>query len=69
MPRAGYKMAVKMSSVVKQLKYVLKLFRVISGIIHSFRIHSKETLRIMYPKYPVLDRIQRTTSVEDHSDQ
>ena len=48
-----------MSSVVKQLLYVLKLFRVTAGCIHSFRICSKETLRIMYPKYPVLDIIQR----------
>ena len=53
------KMAVKMSSVVKQLLYVLKLFRVTAGCIHSFRIRSKETFRIMYPKYPVLDMIQR----------
>ena len=48
-----------MSSVVKQLMYVLKLFRVNSGIIHSFRIRSKQTLRIMYPRYPVLDIAQR----------
>ena len=55
------KMAVKMSSVVKQLLYVLKLLRVTAGYIRSFRIRSKETLRIMimYPKYPVLDMIQR----------
>ena len=52
-------MALKMSSVVKQLLYVSKLFRVTAGCIHSFRIRSKETLRIMYPKYPVLDMIQR----------
>ena len=52
-------MDVKMSSVVKQLLYVLKLFRVTAGCIHSFRIRSKETFRIMYPKYPVLDMIQR----------
>ena len=52
-------MAVKMSSVVKQLLYVLKLFRATAGCIHSFRIRSKETFRIMYPKYPVLDMIQR----------
>ena len=52
-------MAVKMSSVVKQLLYVLKLFRVTSVCIHSFPIRSKETFRIMYPKYPVLDMIQR----------
>ena len=56
---SGSKMAVKMSSVVKQLLYVLKLFRVTAGCIHSFRIRSKETFRIMYPKYPVLDMIQR----------
>ena len=37
------KMAVNMSSVVKQLLYVLKLFRVTAGCIHSFRILSKET--------------------------
>ena len=52
-------MALKMSSVVKQLMYVLKRFRVTAGKIHSFRIRSKETLRIIYPKYPVLDMIQR----------
>ena len=46
-------------SAVKQLLYVLKLFPVISGCIHSFWIHSKETLRIMYPKYVVLNMIQR----------
>ena len=43
----------------QQLLYVLKLFRVTAGCIHSFRIRSKETFRIMYPKYPVLDMIQR----------
>ena len=47
------------SSVVKQLMYVLKLFRVTAGSIYSFRICNKETLRIMYLKYPVLDTIQR----------
>ena len=36
-------MAVNMSSVVKQLLYVLKFFRVTAGCIHSFRILSKET--------------------------
>ena len=53
------KMAEKVSSFVKKLMYVLKLFRVTAGNIHSFRIRSKETLWIMYPKYPVLDMIQR----------
>ena len=54
-------MALKMSSVVKQLlyAYVSKLFRVTAGCIH---IRSKENLRIMYPKYPVLDMIQRIHS-------
>ena len=52
-------MAVKMSSVVKQPLYVLKMFRVTAGRIQSFRIRSKETFRIMYPRYPVLDMIQR----------
>ena len=52
-------MALKMSSVVKQLLYVSKLFQVTAGCIH---IRSKETLRIMYPKYPVLDMIQRIHS-------
>ena len=51
------KKGVKMSSVVKQLLYVLKLFRVTAGCIHSFRICSKETLQIMYQKYPVLNII------------
>ena len=37
------KMAVNMSSVVKQLLYALKLFRVTAGCIHSFRILSKKT--------------------------
>ena len=53
------KMAVTMSGFVKQLLYVLKLFRVTAGCTHSFRIRSKETFRNMYPKYPVLDMIQR----------
>ena len=35
--------------------YVLKLFRVTAGKIHSFRVCSKETLRIMNQKYPYLD--------------
>ena len=52
-------MAVRMSSVVKHLMYALNLFRVTAGSIRSFRIRSEETLRIMYPKYPVLDMIQR----------
>ena len=52
-------MAVKMSSVVKQLLYVLKLFRVTAACIHSFRIRGNETFRIMYQQYPVLDMIQR----------
>ena len=29
------------------------------SVTHSFPIRSKETLRFMYPKYPVLDMIQR----------
>ena len=41
------------------LMYVLKLFRITGGSIHSFRICGKKTLRIMYPNYPVLDIIQR----------
>ena len=56
---SGSKMAVKISSFVKKLMYVLQLFRVTAGNIHSFRLRSKETLWIMYPKYPVLDMIQR----------
>ena len=71
-----FKKGVKMSSVVKQLLYVLKLFRVTAGCIHSFRIFSdfricsKETLRIMYQKYPVLNIIlEESTSVVDHSHQ
>ena len=46
---SGSKLALKMSSVVKQLMYVLNFFRVTAGKIHSFRIRSKETLRIIYP--------------------
>ena len=47
-----------MNSVVKQLMYVLQLFRVIDGSIPFFgSVYSKETLQIMYPKYPVLDMI------------
>ena len=48
-----------MSSVVKQQMNVLKLFWVTAGSIHSFQIRSKESVWIMYPKYPVLDMIQR----------
>ena len=57
-------MTLKVSSAVKQLMYVLKikLFRVVADSIHSFRIRSKETLRIMYLKYPPL-------AVVDHLDQ
>ena len=51
-------MAIKMISV-KQLMFVLKLFQVTAGSIQCFGIR-KETLRIMYPKYPILDIIQRT---------
>ena len=47
------------SGLFTNLMYVLKLFQVTAGNVHSFRIRSKETLRIMYPKYPVLDMIQR----------
>ena len=44
-------MAIKMSSVDKQLMYVLKLFRVIDGSVPFFgSVYSKETLLIMYPK-------------------
>ena len=53
------KMAVRTSRVVKQLLNVLKLFRVTACCIYSFRIRSKETLRIMYPKCLVLDTIRR----------
>ena len=59
MPRVQKSTYVKMSSVVKQLLYVLKLIRVTAGCVHSFRIRSNETLRMMYPKCPVLDMIQR----------
>ena len=41
-------------SCIKSVK-----FRVTAGYIHSFRIRSKETPRVMYPKYPVFDVIQR----------
>ena len=53
------KMHVMISSLVKKLMYVLKLFRVTAGNIHSFQIRSKETFRILYPKYPVLDMIHK----------
>ena len=62
-------MALKMSSVVKQLLYVLKLFRVTAGIIHSFRIRSKETLRSMYPKYRFWIWSKESISDVDHLDQ
>ena len=47
------KMALKRTSVVKQLMHVLKI--VTTGSI----ICSKETLLIMYLRHPVLDMIQR----------
>ena len=53
------KMAVMISILVKKLMYVLKLFRVTAGNIHSFQIRSKETFRIICPKYPVLDMIHK----------
>ena len=49
----------KISSLVKKLMYVSNFFLFTAGNIYSFRIRRKETLRIMYPKYPVLDMIQR----------
>ena len=59
-PRTGLKMsnrAWKFSGTqgIKQLMYVLKLFQ--DSL--SVRIRRRETLRIMYPGYPVFDRIQR----------
>ena len=53
------KMDEMISSLVKKLMYVLKLFRVTAGNIHSFQIRSKETFRILHPKYPVLDMIHK----------
>ena len=53
----------KMSRVVKQLMYVLKLFRVTAGGIHSFRICSKKALRIwfwIWIKNPFLDSSKET---------
>ena len=47
-------------SVVKQLLYFLKLFRVTADCIHSFRTRSKEKLRIMYPKNPFFDFSEET---------
>ena len=54
---ASGKMDVKMSSVVKQPMYVLKLFQVTTGSFTLFRFVqcSIEMLRIMYPKYLVWD--------------
>ena len=49
---SGLKMAVKISCFVKELMYVLDLFRVTARNIHSFQIRSKEMPRIMYPKNP-----------------
>ena len=37
----------KISNLVKKLMYVLKLFLVTAGNIHSFPIRSEETRRIM----------------------
>ena len=53
------KMAVKICMSCQKADVCIKLFRVTAGNIYSFRIRSKETLPIMYPKYPVLDMIQR----------
>ena len=50
---SGSKMAIKISSFVKKLIYVLKLSRVTAGNSQCFRIRSKETFRIMYLKYPL----------------
>ena len=54
------KMAVKMSSVVKELmSLVFKLFCITAGSMHSFRIRSFNAWdEIYHSKYPVLDRIQ-----------
>ena len=56
---SSWKCPINPCLVVKQQMDVLKLFQVTSGSIHSFQIRSEESLRIMYPKYPVLDMIQR----------
>ena len=54
-----------MSSVVKQLLYVelpSYFFRVTAGLAVLTlvgSVQSKETLQIMYPKYPVFDMSQR----------
>ena len=57
---SGYKMAVKISSLVKKAHICIKLFRVTAGnTVYSFQIRSKETVRITYPEYPIFDMIQR----------
>ena len=61
---SGSKMAFKMTGVVKRLMYVLKLFRVTAGSIHSFRICSKETLRIRFWIWS-----KESTTVVDYLDQ
>ena len=65
-----------MNSVVKQLMYVLKLFRVTAASramfshSHFGSIDVKKTLLIMYPKYPDLDMIQGIhQAIVDYSDQ
>ena len=59
-------MALNMSSVVKQLIYVWKLFRVTAGNIYSFRIRSKENASDNISK---LLWSKESTSIVHHLDQ
>ena len=63
-----------MSGVVKQLMYVLKMFRVTAAsramFAHFGSIDIKKALLIMYPKYPDLVMIQGILqAIVDYSDQ
>lgn len=49
---SGSKLAIKISSLIKKLMNLLKLFQVTPGNIYSFWICSEETLQITYTKYP-----------------
>ena len=68
---SGLKMSVKMNSVVKQLMYVLKLFRVTFGIIIFTLFGSlvDKRFRSCIQGIRFWIRSKESTSVEDHLDQ
>ena len=66
---SGSKMALKMSSVVKQLMYVLNFFRVTAGKIHSFRSVVKKRFGSFIQSIRFWIWLKESISIGDHLDQ